>query len=259
MREKVPIIIALSALVIIAVLIFSYITFLLPEKIAIAFDVEYPGGVDPAIELPDENQWKVAMQEILFIAKRNDVKFQFNILGTTAEKYPDIIKEIADEGHGVSCHSYSHADFTTLTADEKYNEVVKCKQIVENVTGKKVKGNRFPYTRWDTESFAALDKAEYKWDSSAWADQTIFYVPSGLTEFPIASMHDDWTYFIYQNNTDAEAFYKDFAEDKKSGIYTIVLHPWVQSMDEKRLEELDLFIYDQKEAGTKIASLDKFY
>lgn len=258
MKEKVPIIVALIALVAIGFLIFSYAKFLLPEKIAVTFDVEYPDGVDPSVEI-SEQQWKVAMQEILFIAKRNDVKFQFNILGTTAEKYPDIIKEIADEGHGVSCHSYSHPDFTTLTADEKYNEVLRCKEVVENITGKKVKGNRFPYTRYDTESFAALDKAEYRWDSSAWATQNVFYIPSGLTEFVIADMHDDWTYFVYQGNSDAEQFYKDFADDKKSGIYVMVLHPWVQSMDDKRLEELDLFIYSQKEAGATIASLDKFY
>ena len=72
-------------------------------------------------------------------------------------------------------------------------------------------------------------------------------------------MHDDWTYFVYQGNSDAKQFYKDFVDDKKSGIYVIVLHPWVESMDKARLEELDLFVYEQKEAGVIIKSLDSFY
>ncbi len=259
MDKMVPLIVSVIALIAIGALLFTYVGFLMPDKMAITFDVEYPYGIDENTTAPSEQQWKVAVQEILFTAKRNEVKFQFNILGKTAEAYPDIIRQIADEGHGVSCHSYSHVDFITLNETDKYEELVKCRQVVENVTDKKIKGNRFPYTKWDTESFAALDKAGYKWDSSVWADQTVFYMPSSIREFQVANMHDDWTYFIYQENTDAKQFYEDFVNDKKNEIYVVVLHPWVQAMDDERLKELDNFVKDQKAKGTMIASLDDFY
>jgi hypothetical protein len=50
--------------------------------------------------------------QILDILKKNNVKATFFVIGKNAERYPEIIKRIMDEGHLIGNHSYSHIDFS---------------------------------------------------------------------------------------------------------------------------------------------------
>jgi len=45
---------------------------------------------------------------VLAILKENNIKATFFVLGTEIEKYPDLLKRIYDEGHGIGNHSYNH-------------------------------------------------------------------------------------------------------------------------------------------------------
>lgn len=45
---------------------------------------------------------------ILDILKEYEIKATFFVLGSNAEKHPDILKRIRDEGHKIGNHSYSH-------------------------------------------------------------------------------------------------------------------------------------------------------
>ena len=45
---------------------------------------------------------------ILEICAKNNVKGTFFILGEVAEKYPDIVKTINNEGHELGIHGYHH-------------------------------------------------------------------------------------------------------------------------------------------------------
>ncbi len=40
--------------------------------------------------------------------KKYDVKATFFIIGSLAEKYPELIKRIYEEGHSIGNHTYSH-------------------------------------------------------------------------------------------------------------------------------------------------------
>jgi len=234
--------------------------------VAITFDVEYPYGVpDNLLEQTSEQEWINAINDIVEIAESNDVVFQFNVLGKTAEKYPQLIKELS-LSQDVSCHTYSHLYQTELNSSQKEFEISKCKETVESVITEEIVGNRFPFTDCDNESFAFLEAYGYKWDSSLFAFSLAELKPysyKGIIEFPIFTM-DDWEYFIYENKTDADKFYDILYSDitsikDKDAVYVVLLHPWVLSLDESRIDGLDSFIEKLKESEIKIDSLDKIY
>ena len=49
-------------------------------------------------------------KKILELFKKYNVKATFFTLGYIAEKFPDLIHEIIEEGHEIGSHGYSHLD-----------------------------------------------------------------------------------------------------------------------------------------------------
>jgi len=50
----------------------------------------------------------------LDMLERFDVKATFFVLGWTAERYPTLVRRIADAGHEIACHSYAHPEVFNL-------------------------------------------------------------------------------------------------------------------------------------------------
>jgi len=83
---------------------------------------------------------------LLDILKENKVKATFFIVGSKAEKHPDIIKRIVNDGHLIGGHSYSHHFFFDLFSYHSMkNEMIRTSDIVYTITGKKLYLFRPPY------------------------------------------------------------------------------------------------------------------
>lgn len=74
----------------------------------------------------------VALLEIL---KRFNVKATFFIVGAQAEKYPELVQRIYDEGHEIGNHTYSHTRLTKMTREELIEDIEKTRTIIFNQTG----------------------------------------------------------------------------------------------------------------------------
>ncbi len=74
--------------------------------------------------------------EILPILEQYGVRATFFTLGMYAAVYPERTKAIADAGHCLACHSYSH-DYMTLyeSTDSVLSEIESWKRAVEKATG----------------------------------------------------------------------------------------------------------------------------
>lgn len=84
-------------------------------------------------------------------------KATFFVLGWVAEKYPNLVRDIAKNGHEVACHSYNHKLIYDLTPDEFRNDTRKAKSILEDITGNPVIGYRAPSYSLVKSSVWALD------------------------------------------------------------------------------------------------------
>lgn len=100
------------------------------SKVAITFDCAWGASDIPAI---------------LDILKKENVKASFFMVGQWAEKFPDAVKLIANDGHDVANHGYSHLRMSTIGKEKCKSEIELCNQKLEEISGSKVLLFRPPY------------------------------------------------------------------------------------------------------------------
>lgn len=106
---------------------------------------------------------------LLELMARHDATGTFFTLGWVAERYPHIVRAIADGGHELASHGWSHRPVNKLDPQEFRREVRASKAILEELTGQVVSGYRAPNfsitpgTEW---AFDVLCEEGYRYDSS---------------------------------------------------------------------------------------------
>lgn len=93
-------------------------------------------------------------------------KATFFILGWTASRYPDLVKEIDKRGHEVASHGCSHTLTTHLSDNDLRMDLTESKKRLEDLTGKPVKGYRAPSFSITPKLIEFLQEAGYHYDSS---------------------------------------------------------------------------------------------
>ncbi len=88
------------------------------------------------------------------------------VLGWVAERCPSLVQRIAAAGHEVGCHGYGHDLVYDLSQDQFRDDVRRCKELLEELTGTPVRGYRAPsfsITEW---SIPILQELGFAYDSS---------------------------------------------------------------------------------------------
>ncbi|WP_281889624.1 polysaccharide deacetylase family protein [Paenibacillus sp. YYML68] len=83
--------------------------------------------------------------QVLDILKTYKVKATFFLLGNQAEKYPQLVKRMIDEGHVIGNHSYSHQLFTKLSDESFAAQVNQTEDVLSPMIGYAPKLIRPPY------------------------------------------------------------------------------------------------------------------
>ena len=102
----------------------------MPKYIAITFD-----------DGPDIKTTPILLDGL----KKRGIKATFFIIGENAEKYPEIIKRMSDEGHLIGNHTYSHINLQKISKSDAVSEITKTNAIIESNSGQMVKFIRPPY------------------------------------------------------------------------------------------------------------------
>lgn len=69
----------------------------------------------------------------------------FFMIGKKAEMYPGLAKDVADAGHEIANHTYTHPALSSLKQDRVNYELQKAQDVLHNVTGKNPVWFRPPY------------------------------------------------------------------------------------------------------------------
>ena len=75
--------------------------------------------------------------EILDVLKKEKVPAAFFVTGHYLRSAPQLVKRMAEEGHIIGNHSWSHPDFTTLSDEEIRKELELVRKKVLELTGRK--------------------------------------------------------------------------------------------------------------------------
>lgn len=96
------------------------------------------------------------IERLLDLLDKYQIKVTFFIIGSRAERTPDLLHEIHKRAHTIANHSYSHPAFHKISHAEKIIEIDKTNLIIKQVTGKPCRLFRAPQGRWDKRLIFAL-------------------------------------------------------------------------------------------------------
>lgn len=127
----------------------------------------------------------------------------FFTLGWIAERYPGLVRRISGAGHEVASHGYGHLRASDQTREQFRDDVTRSKAILEDLTGKPVRGYRAPSFSIGPDNLWALDvlaECGYQYSSSIYPIKHDHYGmpdaprfafrprPNGVLEFPVTTM-----------------------------------------------------------------------
>ena len=96
-------------------------------------------------------------QKLLAIFEQFDVRGTFFVLGWVAEQYPQLVRDIAACGHEIACHGFSHRLVYEQSPEEFYQETLRAKNLLQEITGSAVLGYRAASYSIVRKSLWALD------------------------------------------------------------------------------------------------------
>ncbi|MCC3526538.1 MAG: polysaccharide deacetylase family protein [Microcoleus sp. PH2017_22_RUC_O_B] len=96
-------------------------------------------------------------QVILDLLHKYDTKGTFFVLGWVAEYFPDLVRQIAKQGHEIATHGYSHELIYNLTPNEFRRDVARSLDVLERITSRPILGYRAPGFSIANSSLWALD------------------------------------------------------------------------------------------------------
>ena len=84
------------------------------------------------------------LKSILDVLDRRNMKATFMCVGELGHWFPEVIKEIAERGHEIGCHSNEHTWLTSLNSKQLRQDTHDAIASLEDVCGQKVKSYRAP-------------------------------------------------------------------------------------------------------------------
>src|SRR5262249_4953507 len=96
-------------------------------------------------------------QRLLDLLDRYQIQATFFVLGWVADRFPRLIRTIAEAGHEVGCHSYWHRLIYQMTPKEFRQDLRQARDVIEEAIGDRVLSYRGPSWSITKRSLWALD------------------------------------------------------------------------------------------------------
>lgn len=134
---------------------------------------------------------------VLDVLREEGVKASFFVIGRIAEKHPELVQKIVDEGHVVGNHTYNHDYVFSKERAEK--QVSEGQAVIENIIGKKPVYFRPPFGVMTPEIANAVKKEQCAiigWDLRSQdgrirtKEATIKRVKNNLNKATVLLFHD---------------------------------------------------------------------
>lgn len=136
--------------------------------------------------------------EMLSVLKERNVKATFFLLGEEVEKYPEIVKQLQEEGHVVGNHSYKHEQLSKLTMEQACKQVNRTNDLIYDITGVYPSYLRPPFGDWHEKLDCEVNMVEVLWDVDTldWSSKNhasiVQKVINNVKENDIILMHDGY-------------------------------------------------------------------
>lgn len=198
---------------------------------------------------------------LLDLFSEKNIKGTFFVLGWVADREPQLVKDIHNQGHEVASHGYSHQLIYNQSQDVFREETIRSKKLLEDLIGEQVLGYRaasYSITERNLWALDILHEAGFVYDSSIFPIRHDRYgipdaetvphkltTPNGgeLVEFPLTTRRIGklnipvagggyfrlYPYFLTRNFLEA-------VNKKQDEQFVFYLHPWEVDPQQPRIE-----------------------
>jgi peptidoglycan/xylan/chitin deacetylase (PgdA/CDA1 family) len=115
--------------------------------------------------------------QILRTLREHDVRAMFFVCGEVAGYQPDLLREMAADGHLVGNHSWSHPLMSSLSPSGIRKEIESTSEVIERTLGAPPLWFRAPYGAWNRQAFEI--GAELGMEPLAWTVDTLDWTTPG--------------------------------------------------------------------------------
>lgn len=128
--------------------------------------------------------------------KERGVKATFFLIGENADKNPEIVKRMAEEGHLIGNHTYHHVELTKVSENEARLELADTSAVIARITGKEPEYMRPPFGAWQRKLEQEIQMLPVLWtiDPLDWTtenqDEIVNKVVTEAEENDIILLHD---------------------------------------------------------------------
>ncbi|MEG2428270.1 MAG: polysaccharide deacetylase family protein [Clostridium sp.] len=136
--------------------------------------------------------------------KKRNVKATFFLVGENITGNETLVEQMAEDGHLIGTHCYSHEDLTKKSAEEACKDILKTNQMIEAITGHRPEYIRPPYGIWSAELEDCVDMTTVLWDIDTldWKrqnrDAIVRHIEKNVGKHRIILMHD-----VFEPSVDA--------------------------------------------------------
>lgn len=190
-----------------AALIFLFFQFLSP--MARASDAVETGGGQPrylALTFDDGPSGKTTTQ-LLDGLQRRGVRATFFLCGYRMELFPDLVGRIAEDGHELAAHGYTHTYMNTMDEAAVLSELLDTSGLITELTGQHARIFRPPGGLYSEAVLSAAEQAEqaivlWSLDPFDWRDKDAATIARRIVQQAqsgdVVLLHD-----LYQTSVDA--------------------------------------------------------
>ena len=106
--------------------------------------------IPPEIALTfDDGPHPVYTKKLLDGLRKRGVKATFFLIGENIEGNEELVKQMAEDGHLIGNHTWSHADITKMSDKQACEEITKTSELVRSIVGYDTEYIRPPFGAWN--------------------------------------------------------------------------------------------------------------
>src|SRR5215470_9479556 len=134
--------------------------------------------------LPITERAAVNTRRTLEVLQEAGIRATLFVLGKFAKAFPGVVRDLHAAGHEIACHGYGHVEIFKQSPQEFARDVSYAKDLLEQMTGERIKGYRAPdfsvvrHTLWALD---VLAEAGFDYDSSIFPVHRARY---GIPDWP---------------------------------------------------------------------------
>jgi peptidoglycan/xylan/chitin deacetylase (PgdA/CDA1 family) len=183
---------------------------------------------------------------VLDLLRRHELQATFFCPGYTAERYPDVLRRVRDEGHEIAHHGYLHEAMAGMSREQEADVLDRGLDALDRVAGVRPVGYRAPM--WETTYATAellLDRG-FLYESSLMDSDVPYELAErtgegarSIVEIPVSWALDDWEQFAFVPELFGPGVIEDPAKSlamwtselteahRHGSCFTLTVHPFL--------------------------------